>query len=359
MKVALIARSSLFTVSGGDTTQLLKTGAGLQKLGVEVEIFKASESINYAEFDLLHFFNLIRPADHLYHILKSKKPYVISTIYLDYSAFDHAGRGLLSRNLLKILGKHGSEYLKNIYRFAKKQDKLVSWEYLLGHKRAMKKVLAGAGLLLPNSRSEYQRMSHDLKISAPYLVVPNGIDPEIFNKIPKEIQREQKVLCVAQIYGMKNQHSLIQVCNELDLPLEIIGKAPPNHLKYAEYCRAIAGNKVSFFDHMPQQELIKHYAGAKVHALPSWFETTGLSSLEAGVMGCNLVVGEGGDTKDYFDNLASFCKADDLASLKNAVIEALESPINPEIRSTILENYTWQKAAEVTFKAYQKVLKNE
>ena len=64
MKVALISRSSLFSVKGGDTTQIVKTGEELNKLGVQTEIKLANEKINYEEYDLLHFFNLIRPADH-------------------------------------------------------------------------------------------------------------------------------------------------------------------------------------------------------------------------------------------------------------------------------------------------------
>lgn len=356
MKVACVSRSSIFEVSGGDTTQLLKTADELRKLGVEVDIFRASDSIPYQDFDLLHFFNIIRPADHWYHIKKSIKPYVVSTIYLDYSAFDHFGRGGLSGRVLRMIGKSKSEYLKNMLRYMKGQDKLVSSSYLLGHERAMKKVLSGAALILPNSKSEFERITHDLQMDLDFHIVPNGIDTEIFGKIPDGILRERKVVSVAQVYGMKNQHQLIRVCNEMDLPLEIIGKAPPNHRKYYEYCRQIAGKQVRFVDHMPQEELVRHYASARVHALPSWFETTGLSSLEAGVMGCNLVVGEGGDTRDYFEGIAFFCNADDPGSIKNAIAAAMQSEADPMVREKILKNYSWRKAAEETMKAYKKVI---
>ena len=100
----------------------------------------------------------LRPADHLWHIQKSKKPYVVSTIYLDYTAFDRYGRSVPYRLLFRALGKHGSEYFKNLYRYARRQDKLVSPEYLAGHRKAMLKILAGASLILPNSGSEYRRI---------------------------------------------------------------------------------------------------------------------------------------------------------------------------------------------------------
>jgi glycosyltransferase involved in cell wall biosynthesis len=356
MKVAMVGRSSLYTVPGGDSIQMVKTAEALNKTGVKAEIFLSSDRIDYQDFDLLHFFNLLRPADHLFHIRQSKMPYVISTIYLDYSAFDRYGRGMAYRFLFSLLGKYGSEYIKNLYRFARRQDKLVSTEYLLGHRRAMLEILAGTAMVLPNSGSEYRRLVTDLHYNSEYAIIPNGVDKDIFRIIPPFEKRKEIVLCVGQVYGMKNQHLLIRACEKLDIPLEIIGKAPPNHSGYLDYCRKIAGKKVKFFDFMPQAELINHYAGAKVHALPSWFETTGLASLEAGAMGCNLVVGTGGDTYDYFGEHASYCNAKDQQSLETALEKAMEQPNGKGLRDLILTEYTWQKAAEKTKDAYNKVL---
>lgn len=356
MRVALISRSSLFKVKGGDTTQMVKTSEELNKLGIKTEIKIASEKINYADYDLLHFFNLIRPADHLYHIRKSRKPYVLSSIYLDYTEFDRIGRTFFQKNLFRTLGKHNSEYLKNLYRYYHRQDILVTRSYLLGHFKAMKKVVIGASLVLPNSESEYQRLSVDLGLKKDYQVVPNGIDEQLFGHIPKNITRQEKVICVGQIYGMKNQHKLIQACKTLNVKLELIGKPPPNHLKYYNYCKKLSDDRISFIDFMPQTELLKFYAEAKVHALPSWFETTGLSSLEAGAMGCNLVTGTGGDTREYFKNFASFCNAIDQKSIEFAIEDALNKPSSNELREMILRNYTWKKAAEATLNAYKNVL---
>jgi len=357
MKVALIGRSSSYKVPGGDTIQMVKTAEAVNRLGIQADIFLSSEKIAYPEYDLLHFFNLLRPADHLWHIRKSKKPYVISTIYLDYTAFDRYGRSLPYRFLFRALGKHGSEYFKNLYRFARRQDKLVSTDYTAGHRKAMLNILAGASLILPNSGSEYRRLVSDLRYKGGYAIIPNGVDPEIFGAIPVVEERKKMVLCVGQVYGMKNQHMLIRACKNLNVPLEIIGKSPPNHSGYLDYCRKIAGDKVSFFDFMPQDELIKHYSAAKVHALPSWFETTGLASLEAGAMGCNLVVGgRGGDTYDYFGDHAWYCDARDQESLEVALGQALGHASGPHLRDLILSEYTWQKAGEKTRDAYNKAL---
>lgn len=358
MRVALISRSSLFKVKGGDTIQIIKTSEELNKLGINASVKLANDDIDYGAYDLLHFFNLIRPADHIYHIRKSKKPFVLSSIYLDYSAFDTHARTAVQQWVFKSIGKMGAEYLKNMYRYARGQEKLVSYHYLLGHKKAMLEVVKKASLLLPNSESEYTRLSRDLGIKKQYLIIPNGIDKAIFGRIPKHIKRKDEVICVGQIYGMKNQHRLIEACLKLGVPLKLIGKPPPNHTAYYTYCKEISGPLVQFIDFVRQEELPAYYAGAKVHALPSWFETTGLSSLEAGAMDCNLVVGSGGDTGDYFRDIAWFCNAGDKKSILQAIQKAMSSPSNHIARDKILENYTWENAARKTLLAYQTVLNN-
>ena len=89
MKIVFIVRSTLFTARGGDTIQVEETAANLRNLGVAVDIKKASEKINYNDYDLLHFFNIIRPADILLHINRSGKPFVVSTILVNYALYDN------------------------------------------------------------------------------------------------------------------------------------------------------------------------------------------------------------------------------------------------------------------------------
>jgi glycosyltransferase involved in cell wall biosynthesis len=158
---------------------------------------------------------------------------------------------------------------------------------------------------------------------------------------------------------MKNQHMLIEAANKLNYPLEIIGQSPPNHSAYYDYCRSIAGPLVTFTGHMPQEELIERYATAKVHALPSWFETTGLSSLEAAAMGCQIVAGKGGDVKDYFQDMAWYCDPMKPESIRDALQQAMQAPERSSLREHILKKFTWERAAEETFNAYKTALNEE
>src|ERR1700676_2249559 len=117
MKVAFISRASLYSDKGGDTIQLINTAVQLRNFGIVVDIFLADEKPDYSNYDLLHFFNIIRPDDILPHIARTKKPFVVSTIFVDYSEYEKKARQGPSVFLFKFLSPDLIEYLKVIARF--------------------------------------------------------------------------------------------------------------------------------------------------------------------------------------------------------------------------------------------------
>ena len=165
------------------------------------------------------------------------------------------------------------------------------------------------------------------------------------------------VICIARIEGLKNQLNLIKAIKETDLHLTIIGKAAPNHQKYYNACVQVANDQITFIDHIEQEELLEHYQKAKIHAMVSWFETTGLSSLEAAACGCKIVVSEKGDQLDYFKNDAFYANPGDVNSIKKALLKADETKKSELLIHRINEKYTWEKTAEQTFNAYKKALR--
>lgn len=356
MRVAFISRSTLFEVRGGDTTQVEQTAEHLRALGLEVDILLSNDRIDYEKYDLFHFFNLIRPADILFHQAQAQGPSVISPIYVDYSEFDQKERRGLAKIIAIGLGKFGAEYFKTIYRTFRGQDKLMSKRYILGHKRAMKKAVSSASMLLPNSDSEAQRVAQDLNISFNHRVIPNAINTEVFNVQPNVNRNSKQIICVGQIEGRKNQHRLIEATRDLDFDVLIVGKPSPNNADYLKLCKEIAHDRVRFMDFVDQKELSRLYNESILHVLPSWFETTGLTSLEAAACGCKLVVSENGDTKDYFDGVAKFCKPGDVASIRKAIVLALESDYTESMFERIKSEYNWRQTAKKTISAYQEII---
>lgn len=358
MKVLFIARNTLFKVSGGDTVQVLETAAHLRELGIEVDVKTTSEISDYSNYDLLHFFNIIRPSDILPHIQNTKLPYVVSTIFVDYAEFEKNNRHGVSGLLLGLLHSDGVEYVKNIVRSVVRGDDKIPMSYLLkGHRKSLKTVAQKATLLLPNSHSEYKRLQINYGITNKYSVIPNGINTSLFHGSINEEEKDQHlVVCVGRIEGRKNQHRLIEALNDTHYKLLLIGDPAPNQNAYYQLCKKKAASNIEFIHQLPQHELEPFYRKAKVHVLPSWFETTGLSSLEAGMMGCNVVISDKGDVRDYFGDFAFYCNPSSSDSIKYSIDMAASSPINSEFQQYILQHYTWQKAAMLTAEAYKEIL---
>ncbi len=107
---------------------------------------------------------------------------------------------------------------------------------------------------------------------------------------------------------------------------------------------------------MHQSALVHYYARARVHVLPSWFETCGLSSLEAAAMGCNIVITAKGYTRDYFGDDAFYCDPGNPGSILEAVMKAAAAKPSIQLAESIKINYTWERAAAMTLSAYQTVL---
>ncbi|MES2704631.1 MAG: glycosyltransferase family 4 protein [Bacteroidota bacterium] len=360
MRIAFISRATLYSSPGGDTKQVDLTAAYLRAQGVDVDIYLANAAIDYKQYDLLHFFNIIRPGDIIHHIRKSGKPYVVSTIFLDYGGYEKHARAGVAGLLGKVFSEDSIEYIKAVARYIKNGEKIMSREYLLwGHKKSVKYVGKHAAILLPNSESEYRRLVAKYGGKYPYHVVPNGIDASVAGKVKTRSDKyKDMVLCVARVEGRKNQLNLIRALKNTRYTVQIHGKPSPNNQAYYDQCGQEAADNIRFSEWLTEEELYEMYHSAKVHILPSYFETTGLSSLEAAVMGCNIVVTDKGDTRDYFADNAWYCDPDDPKSIKAAVDAAFEAPYDAAFKQYILTHYTWEQAAKETLAAYRQVLKD-
>ena len=361
VKILFLARPSLFTVRGGDTVQVTKTADALQRLGVSVDIRLCNEiRLDYSPYDLIHFFNIGHPADMLLHIERSKLPYVISTIYVNYAKPASRKSSGIKDGILNLFSSDAQEYIKTMGKSILNGEKIVSGNYVWkGHKRSVRWILSNAAWLLPNSENEYKRLLHAYQVEKKYSVIPNGADTTLFNYNNEQLDTKDNnmVLCVARIELLKNQLNLIKALNGTGFQLYCIGDPAPNHIGYYNECKRIAGPNIHFLNAMPQEELVKYYRKAKVHVLPSWFETTGLASLEALYCGCNIVVTNYGDTAEYYDPVACFfCDPASVDSIRDAVEQAASSETNRGYVESVSSQYNWQKAAKKTMVAYQQAL---
>lgn len=363
MKVLFQTRTNLFEFPGGDMVQMLKTKEFLEKLGIEVDISLELEP-DLTGCDLVHLFNLMEPQDIYLQMLNAKKQnkkIVLSTIYGLYTEFERKARGGFFQKLARILSAYQIGYIKVLVKHykEKRMHKGVYKMLFKGYYGLMKEIVDNTSVFLPNSDSEMKRVAGEFNLkNYKYVSVPNAIDKSVFTSTNEEDvtnpynKFKDCILCAARIEGRKSTLTLVKALKNTQYKLVLVGKESQNQKQYVQQVHEEAGENVFFLGAIPHNDLKNLYKVAKVHALVSWMETPGLSTLEAAAMDCNVVVTRKGDTYDYFEDYAYYCEPDDIQSIKAAVDKAYNNPVNPKLKQKVLEKYIWEKTAEETLKGY-------
>lgn len=333
MRVLLQSRADLLTLPAGDTIQVLETQKALCALGVDAK-YSGDLAPDLEGYDLVHLFNLTRVAEtaaQCENAVRRGKPVVVSPIYWNPEEYILHESPRLQAALLK---------------YWRQDDPL------------RRRVVQSAAMLLPNAEAEMRVIERDLGVTAPFRVVPNAADPAFARADAREFLSRfgltDFVLCCARISPRKNQLTLVRATRGLGFPVVFIG--PVNDPFYLEACRKEADQSHHFLGFMPQTQLGSAYAAARVHVLPSWFETPGLASLEAALAGCNIVSTDRGTAREYFGDLAWYCDPADVGSIREAVTAAYRAPRRRELAAVVRTRFTWERAARETAEAYAHVL---
>lgn len=362
MKVLMLIRKEAFTQLGGDTIQLMRTRTWLERMGVTVRVrtgLPTGRELAWA--DLFHLFNITDVGDTLPQVRLTRetgKPIALSTIYWNGDEYVFEARTLVTRRLQvmrRLLGRETTFHLwKPVYRREQ-------WQL----HRNQQEILLAADLLLPNSEAERQLLLLDFRLpnEKQFAVVPNGVDTprRTSNFFQRQYGLTDFVLCAGRIEDRKNQHRLIEAIAPLGIPLVLIGPPNPTQPHYYQLCRTVAGTlgaNVTFIpEYWDQERLFSAYTAARVHVLVSWYDTPGLSSLEAAAAGCNIVSTDRGPTKEYFDSLAWYADPGSIASIRDALAAAFYGPRQGEqLRERIHAHFTWEGAARTTLAAYEGLL---
>lgn len=344
---------------GGDIVQATRTAEALRRLGMTVTM---SSGGDVGSADLVHIFNLQTADWTLGQVRAARalhKPVVLSPIYWRDARLPF---GAILR--MAAVLPHLPAAVSPGPTVAKPTVPLLP----AAHRKAAALALAGADAVLPNSEAEARHLFADfpaaLNRGTPVLAVPNGVDVEGFDRAraqpPDPLVRtlpSRFVLCASRIEYRKNTLALIRATKRLGLPLVLAGlpvESTAWHRAYAAACRA-EGDAVRFLGPLPQDRLWALYRACAVHALPSFFETPGLSSLEAGLAGARVVTTPHGSTREYFEDLVEYANPLSVRSIAAAIERALERPVDPTLAARMREKYTWDRAAAATLDAYRRV----
>jgi glycosyltransferase involved in cell wall biosynthesis len=375
MRVLLQGRSarSIAVNAGGDQVKLEATARALRTtMGVDAQISTETEP-DLTSFDAVHLFGLVRPQEtwlQARNAHRQGKPVFLSTVYCDMWEFERVARS----GPVGWIARHSNREVIEALKAAGRGVNNREWSrgslalFLRGFSRMQREVIALSSLLLPDSHSEWLRVANDLGLDPAddrVTVVPNGFDTEILNPLaagqspPAHLtQFKDCVLCVARLEGRKNQPNLIEAVRGTDMTLVLAGKATANQGRYVQRVKgaAVSLDNVHVLGEVTPEEKAYLYSLARVHVLPSWMETTGLSSLEAAVAGCSVVISPNGDTREYFGDDAEYCDPGSPPSIRNALLRARDRGPSAALAHRIRTEYTWEKSADATYKAYARLL---
>ena len=337
MRVLFQIRPDHAEHEGGDTVHARRTAEELSGLGVET-VVSGELAPDLSPFDLVHLFNteLVEPTFR--HALRARAagvPIVLTPIFwrppLEDETFPERDRASLRAR---------------------------DW--------VMRRMAIGlADALLPPSRAELEVVTstfadHPTTIE----VVPVGVDRSFSRGDGArfcsrfDLPLRGFVLCVGRREERKNQLRLIEACAPLGVPLVLLGAEYEDRLGYATACRELAdrlGADVRFLTRLSDEDVIDAYAAARVHALPSIWETIGLVTLEAALGGANVVSTRACGIDEYVGDLGHYCDPESVESIRDAVSAALAAPLDDRLRTRVA-TYTWQRAAEATRAVYETVM---
>lgn len=309
-----------FFVPGGGEIQLLKTREHLEALGARVDLFDPWHP-EVERYDVVHMFSTFGGALNFH---------------------EHVRRRGVSQVLSPILWLEGdcSPYpMEEIAR-----------------------IFALVDAVLPNSRAEQRAFeAHPDLEGIRYHVVRNGVEaadaeapgPEAFRA---KYDLGEFVLCVGNVEPRKNQRSLAQACRRLGLPLALVGEV--RDPGYLEACLRDGGSGVRHLGAFAHgSELLRSaYQACAVHALVSEFETPGLATLEAAVLGARIVSTRHGSAPEYLGGGAEYVDVD-ADSVAAGLERALARPAPGDaLRRHILANHTWPQTARAVLDVYEAVL---
>ncbi len=370
MKVLMQSRKNFYSLKGGDTIQLLKTKAALEKLGVDVDI-SLEYTPDLSNYDLVHLSNLTRIQEtylHIQNAITYHKPIFLSTIYWPMDEFEKCGQIGIRKKINHFLGIDGEERVKAVARFVidkNSRDMATKNLWKIGYTKMQQYVIKHTDYFLPNSKMEMSMLLENFGVTdKPYTVIPNAIDDEVAKrqseaKIPKEFEKyKNAIICVGRIEPRKNQLALVKALDRSNYKLVLVGTVSNNQKKYFEHIKYYLDKNKNFY-YIPQIEndnLYALYKICKVSALPSWLDTPGLVSLEAAAMGCNLAISSKGSTTEYFGKFAEYCMPDDISSIRSAIDRAYNAPQNIDLMNYVYNNYTWKIAAKKTIESYKSLL---
>ena len=330
---------------GGPRTQIFQTKRCLERLGVHVSLYDSWQELKRNDVDLVHIFGANIGTFHLARVLHLQGiPFVVTPIF-----YTRRSMGVVKMSL--AADKFVRRFVRGFWSDYAVIAEMCRW----------------AKAVLPNTTEESLLYTEAFGVSPERMaVVPNGVEKRFYFARPQLFSKRfgvrNFILNVGHIGPeRKNVYKLVQALEGIDRQAIIIGRVERSEAAKEIMDRAKKNPRLKMLESIPHSSdlLASAFAACEVFVLPSLFETPGLAALEAGLAGARVVITPHGGTKDYFGQQAEYVDPYSVASIRKGIEKSLQKKKEFALRERIRKEFLWERVAEKTKDAYERVLTNK
>lgn len=342
---------------GGDWVALEATVNALSDLNVRGNI-STDPACDLAPYDLVHIYNLCDPysaTDYILRAAYAHKPVVVTPVYWSHAQYLAACEKETPAKYPELfLSAHTPEAQERLRATRRREAELLH--------DSQQMTLDAAQKILILSQGEGEILQQEFGVPREkFQLTLYGVNPGYQSgdgdRFAREFGLHDLIFCAARFEDRKNQIGVIRAWRDEKVPLVLAGPEPDP--RYAALCRREATANVHFVGNLTPAQIADAGAAARVHVLASWWEEMGLSALEAGLAGCNLVMTQNGPGREYFGDDCEVCDPADCGSIRDAIRAALARPRAAHLAQKIRERFTWEQSARATRQAYDEALASD
>lgn len=185
-------------------------------------------------------------------------------------------------------------------------------------------------------------------------IVPMGISPDFYAPVVQQYTIP-RVFMAGRYCEYKNQHTVLQACKKLDVPVTFAGPAPNSDClaykaRLIEMAKDWAGAAV--LDLLHGRDLLTKYDEALVCVNAASFEPYGLVTLEALARGANIVHSRNSWAAEEFGSVGTLCDPSSIQDITSAIDTELRKPRG----WADYQPLTWLHATTPLLEIYAKML---
>lgn len=243
---------------------------------------------------------------------------------------------------------------------------------------AERKLIDRASFVIVCSQHMFNELKHFFSVPTQKMaVVPNGVNLKELQKVSTNgldefrakfaAPHEQIVFSIARLVYEKGMHRLLDAAPRIlekcpSTRFIIAGRGPQAHTLQLQATSFGIADRVNLIGFISDEDRNRLFKVANCAVFPSLYEPFGIVALEAMSLGCPVVVSEVGGLAEVVTHRQTGITVypDDPESVAWGVIQALTRPDwNAEHVAMALqwvrENFTWERVAVLTNKAYRRV----